>query len=137
MYNGVTEIYIMQGFSFSSSSPMDPFEITNNITLIGGSEDAFIGGQVTCNTDNTNIIFKNLTLRQCTITLNATGSNNTVDFENVKIDTMLPGQSVMVINLNQDFYNEKIAAWKNMFTVSSVPGGDSKVTVVLTPKQNI
>lgn len=131
MDKGVTEIYIMQGITTSSLA------ITNNITLIGGSEDAFIGGQVTCNTDNTNIIFKNLTLRQCTITLNATGSNITVDFENVKIDTMLPGQSVMVINLNQDFYNEKIAAWKNMFTVRSVPGEDSKITVVLTPKQSI
>lgn len=135
MANDVTEIYIMSGISFSS--PMGSFEITKNVTLIGGSEDAFIEGDFTCNTDNTNIIFKNLTLRPCTITLNDTCSNITVDFENVKIETMQPGQPVMVINLNQDFYNEKIAAWGNMFTVSSVPGGDSKVNVLLTPKQSI
>ena len=135
MVNDVTEIYIMPGFSFSL--PMDSFEITNNVTLIGGSEDAFIEGNFTCNTDNTNIIFKNLTLQPCTITLNATGSNITVDFENVEIETMQPGQSVMIINLNQDFYNERSAAWKNMFTVNSMPSGDSKVNVILTPKQSI
>ena len=135
MVNDVTEIYIMPGFSFSL--PMDSFEITNNVTLIGGSEDAFIEGNFTCNTDNTNIIFKNLTLQPCTITLNATGSNITVDFENVEIETMQPGQSVMIINLNQDFYNERSAAWATMFAVNSFPGEDSKVNVVLTPKQSI
>ena len=135
MANGVTEIYIMPGFSFYS--PMSSFEITKNVTLIGGSEDAFIEGNFTCNTDNTNIIFKNLTLQTCTITLNATCSNIKVDFENVEIETMQTGQQVMIINLNQDFYNERSAAWENMFTVKSIPGGDSKVTVVLTPKQSI
>ena len=133
MDKGVTEIYIMQGISLSMSS----CEITNNITLIGSSEDAFIKGNFICNTDNTNIIFKNLTLQLCTITLNATCSNITVDFENVKIETIQPGQSVTVINLNQDFYNEKIAAWENMFTVKSIPGVDTTVTVVLTPKPSI
>ena len=128
MDKGVTEIYIMQGITTSSLA------ITNNITLIGGSEDAFIGGQVTCNTDNTNIIFKNLTLRPCTITLNATGSNITVDFENVEITN-----PVTIMNLNQNFYNEKLAMWGNMFMVTKLGENaeTATVNVSLMPKRSI
>ena len=132
MGKGVTEIYIMTGISFSL--PMDSFETTNNVTLIGGSEDAYINGSITCNTDNTNIMFKNLTLQQCTITLNATCSNITVDFENVEI-----ANSVTVINLNQDFYNKKIAAWENMFMVTKLGenADTATVNISLMPKMSI
>ena len=127
MDKGVTEIYIMQGITTSSLA------ITNNITLIGGSEDAYINGSFICNTDNTNIMFKNLTLQQSIITLSATCSNITVDFENVEIE-----KTVTIINLNQNFYNEKLAMWENMFMVTKLGenAGTATVNVSLMPKRS-